>query len=264
LAEHYKNYKEAGKPLELIFSTGDQSKEDFEMYRKEMQEKGGDWLAIPFDEEEIRDDLDTLFEVRGIPKLVIVEEDGTIINDNAVQSIKSDATGANFPWAPPAVGDLASPEGIDESASIAVFMEEVEAASREAIMAQLEEIAKMYILEAKAKNEDPKYRFFVAKSGDGAVPQIRRMASVVETVSPPTEAKKRPQLQKRGSVETMENPDAEALVKGSKHVPMILLDFMDNGAYYNFDGSEITAATISDFIQKYETKTLKREQLTKG
>jgi len=238
LAKHYKQYKEAGKPFEVIFSTADRSEEDFQSYRKEMQDNGGDWLSIPFDEEDTRDQLDTLFKVSGIPKLVIVGEDGRIINENAVRAIKNDATGAEFPWHPPVVCDLAQPEGIEDSPSICVFMEDADADARGAIQAQVEEIAKRYVNEAKAADDDPKYRFYVAKASEGAAPQIRRMSSL-----------------------------APAGTNGDKpsgaHVPMLLLDLMDNGAFYAFEGKEITAETITGFIQAYEAKTLRRQQLQK-
>jgi nucleoredoxin len=260
LAEHYKKYKEAGKPLELVFSTADQSEAEFESYRTEMKEAGGDWLSIPFADKETRSQLDDLFQVQGIPKLVIVGEDGRIINDNAVRAVRNDGSGSDFPWAPPAVGDLAAPEGIDETPSICIFMEETDADMRSAIHAQVENVAQRYIDEGKANDEDPKYRFYIAKANEGAVPKLRRMATL-DLAPQSLEMHKRPQLQKRTSVETMENPDAKCIVAGNVHVPMLLLDLMDSGAYYNFEGSEITANTIAEFIESYEAKTLKREQL---
>merc|ERR1711920_700433 len=99
-----------------------------------------------------------------------------------------------------------------------------------------EEIAKRYANEAKAADDDPKYRFYVAKASEGAAPQIRRMSSL-----------------------------APAGTNGDKpsgaHVPMLLLDLMDNGAFYAFEGKDITAETITGFIQAYEAKTLRRQQL---
>jgi len=40
-----------------------------------------------------------------------------------------------------------------------------------------------------------------------------------------------------------------------------ILDLMDRGAYYAFEGAEITAAAISEFIKAYEEKSLARQQL---
>jgi len=262
LAEHYKKYKEAGKPLEVIFSTGDRSEEDFQNYRKEMKDAGGDWLSIPYDDEDTREQLDTLFKVEGIPKLVIVNEDGSIINDNAVRAVKTDETGADFPWAPPAVCDLSSPEGINDSPSICVFLEEIDAESRKAIEAHVDAVAKTYVAESKATDEDPKYRFFIAKANQGAVTQIRKMATM-DLAPEATGYKNKPEMQKRGSIETMDNPQAQNIAGGGAKVPMLLLDLMDDGAFYRFEGSEITATTITDFIQAFETKKLKKETLQK-
>jgi len=260
LAKHYKNYTEAGKPIEVIFSTADQSQEEFDSYRKEMQREGGNWLSIPYEDEETREALDSLFKVEGIPKLVIVGEDGSVINENAVGVVRGDATGEKFPWAPPAVGDLARPEGIEETPSVCIFLEETDADARQVIQAQVEKVAKMYVEEGKASDEDPKYRFYVASANQGAVPHIRRMSSMAPVAATSDKAA----LQKRGSIETMENPEAQALASGDLHVPMILLDLMDDGAFYTFEGKEITSASINTFLQAYEAKTLQRQQLQKS
>jgi len=260
LAKHYKNYTDAGKPIEVIFSTADQSKEEFENYRKEMQNEGGTWLSIPYEDKETREGLDSLFKVEGIPKLVIVGEDGSIINDNAVGEVRGDVIGEKFPWAPPAVGDLARPEGIEDAPSVCVFLEEADAERRQVIQAQVEEVANMYVAQGKANAEDPKYRFYVASVNQGAVPHLRRMSSMAP-VAPKSDT---PKLQKRGSMETMDNPEAKSLAAGDLHVPMLLMDLMDDGAFYTFEGPEITAATITTFLEGYEKKTLKRQQLQKS
>lgn len=81
------------------------------------------------------------------------------------------------------------------------------------------------------KDEEPLYRFFVAKGEDGAVPQIRKLCGL------PKDAQGRP--------------------------VMMLLDLHDNGAFYVADRSEISAATIETFIKGYEQKTIARQQMQK-
>merc|ERR1712113_304403 len=146
------------------------------------------------------------------------------------------------------------PEGIEDSPSICVFMEDADAEARG------EEIAKRYVNEAKAADDDPKYRFYVAKASEGAAPQIRRMSFLAPAG---TNGDKPKLAQKRNSIETMDNSHATDIAGGGAHVPMLLLDLMDNGAFYTFEGKDITAETITGFIQAYEAKTLRRQQLQK-
>ena len=42
---------------------------------------------------------------------------------------------------------------------------------------------------------------------------------------------------------------------------MLLLDIPDGGAYYLFDGNEVNAGSIREFVAAYEAKTLDRRQL---
>jgi len=196
-----------------------------------MVAEGGDWLAIPWSSSKQRAELDSLFEVSGIPCLVIVDENGRVINKNARAAIGSDPTGEGFPWTPPAVGNLASPEGIDEAASVCVFMEGVGSEQQKHLLSQMEEVSKKYIDAGKAKGNDPAYRFFAATSEDGAVPQIRNLCQL------PKDAQEQPVL--------------------------LLLDLDDDGAFYASDQSEISVATIEALIKAYEGKTIARQQMSK-
>merc|ERR1719375_844908 len=109
-----------------------------------MQNAGGEWLAIPWAKSAERADLDSLFGVTGIPCLVIVDEHGRVINKNARGLVDSDPTGESFPWAPPAVGNLAQPEGLNEMPSICVFMEAVPPEEQKGIASQIEQVAERY------------------------------------------------------------------------------------------------------------------------
>merc|ERR1712176_944140 len=127
LAEHYKAYKEKGLDFEIVFCSSDRDQNSFDGYVKEMRAAGGDWLAIPWADSARRTALNSLFEVSGIPCLVIVDEHGCVINKNARGAISTDPTGASFPWAPPAVGDLAQPQGdFQETPSLIIFMEDAD------------------------------------------------------------------------------------------------------------------------------------------
>merc|ERR1712157_523974 len=70
-------WRDAG--VEVIFVTSDQDDKSFQGYFAEM---GEDWLALPFGNEQIKV-LKQKFNVQGIPTLVVVGQDGEIIDDNA-------------------------------------------------------------------------------------------------------------------------------------------------------------------------------------
>jgi len=229
LAEHYKAYKEAGIPFEVIFVTGDRTEKEFNEYFKDMQSAGGDWLALPWSCSAQRDELNSLFEVSGIPCLVIVDENGQVINKNARGAISQDPRGAAFPWAPPLVGDMGAPEGIDESPSVCIFMEMVTSEQQKAITSEMERVAEFHAASAKFKGEDPEFRFFCAKASEGPVPRIRKMCEI------PIDDASAPQ--------------------------MLLLDLSDNGGFYKSEETEITGASINAFIKSYQSKTCERQQM---
>jgi len=228
LAQHYKAYKEKGLQFEIIFSTGDRSEAEFKDYYKEMQSAGGDWLAIPWAKSAERAGLDSLFGVTGIPCLVIVDEHGRVINKNARGLVDSDPTGESFPWAPPSVGNLAQPEGLNETPSICVLMEGATPEQQKDIVRQMTNVSERYIAAAKAKDEDPQYLFFTACAADGPVPRIRTMCG---------------------------------LPSDDMSVTLLMLDIDDNGAFYKSDEVSITEATIEAFIKAYEAKAIQRQQL---
>jgi len=229
LAEHYKAYKEGGLPFEVIFVTGDRSEKDFKDYYDEMQSAGGNWLALPWSAKAQRDELNSLFEVSGIPCLVIVDENGVVVNRNARGAVSSDPSGAAFPWAPPLVGSLEAPEGIEEQPSVCVFMEALTPEKQKDLISEMERVAERYTLSAKAKGEDPDFKFFCAKASEGPVSRLRNMCEM------PNDDNSSPQ--------------------------MVLLDLTDNGAFYKSGTSDVTETSIEMLIKSYQSKTCERQQM---
>jgi len=254
LCKLYKECKDMGHPFEIIFSTGDRDEESFKSYYEEMASAGGDWLAVPYLDTKRREDLDALFEVQGIPTFVMVDENGTVINKNARGAVAEGAS--KFPWAPPLVGSLSNPEGIDESPAICIFAEALPKAQQEAVIKQLEPISDKYVQKGKAAGEDPEFLFFVAKSSDGPVPRIREMCKLgaapsLDNSVVPTKGETSPV----GLVRSVSNETAPAMGK------MLLLDIPDEGGYYISDAVEITTEGVEDFISQYQGKKLERQQL---
>merc|ERR1712238_307798 len=190
---------------------------------------GGDWLAIPWKDSTRRRELDSLFEVDGIPCLVIVDEHGNIINKNARGAIGNDPTGDSFPWAPPAVGNLSSPEGINDTPAICVFMESASPEHQKKILAELEAASKKCVEEGKSKKEEPKYVFFAAQNTAGVVARIR---------------------------------EACGLPSDAQQVTMLLLTVDDDGAYYTSDAPEVSVSSIEGFIRSFESGSLQRKQMS--
>lgn len=83
LVEAYNDLSSQRDDFELIFISGDEDDESFNDYFSKMP-----WLAIPFADSETRDRLDELFEVRGIPYLVILDDQGKVLTDVGVEIIR--------------------------------------------------------------------------------------------------------------------------------------------------------------------------------
>lgn len=69
--------------FEVIFVSADEDEESFKDYFSKMP-----WLAIPFSDKGKRDHLDGLFEVQGIPHLVLIDEDGKVVSDKGVPIVR--------------------------------------------------------------------------------------------------------------------------------------------------------------------------------
>jgi len=221
LGATYEKVKAAGKRLSVIFCSSDRSGAQFSEYFGEMP---ADWYAIGPDDKR-KEQLSAMFEVQGIPSLVILDAaTGATINANARGAVMSDPDGANFPWKPPAVGDLSSPDGINETVSLCVMAEGCTPAQREALLAMLTLLAQAAI----AAEEE--LLFFMANDAEGAPAQVRKLTELGD-------AKPEPQL--------------------------LLLDIPDNGGYYTCGAAELTAEVVADFLKGFKAGTLERKQLSK-
>ena len=69
--------------LEIVFVSGDQNTDAMLSY---MKESHGDWLAVEHGSQ-LSDDLNNKYDVEGIPTLVVVKADGTLINNDAVGDV---------------------------------------------------------------------------------------------------------------------------------------------------------------------------------
>ena len=93
LAKLYQTLKAEGKSFELLFVSLDKDESEFRKYIADML-----WFAVPFSEDKKRTELAETYKAEGIPHLVVLDVDGSIITDDAVSDVQSDREGNRFPW----------------------------------------------------------------------------------------------------------------------------------------------------------------------
>jgi len=102
LAEAYNKHTKAGKSLEIVFVSSDRGENDFQEYYNIMP-----WLALPYADRKKKNKLSKIFDVQGIPRLVLVDpKTGLATNARANQDILDDTTGEKFPWPKPFAGTV--------------------------------------------------------------------------------------------------------------------------------------------------------------
>jgi nucleoredoxin len=85
LAEFYNNVNANGKVFEVIFSSCDKDEESFQEYLATMP-----WIALPLKDPKCNQ-LSGKFDVSGIPRLVILNQDGKVVNGNARGDVEQGA-----------------------------------------------------------------------------------------------------------------------------------------------------------------------------
>eukprot|EP00543_Licmophora_paradoxa_P003721 CAMPEP_0202455490 /NCGR_PEP_ID=MMETSP1360-20130828/13012_1 /ASSEMBLY_ACC=CAM_ASM_000848 /TAXON_ID=515479 /ORGANISM="Licmophora paradoxa, Strain CCMP2313" /LENGTH=732 /DNA_ID=CAMNT_0049075085 /DNA_START=23 /DNA_END=2221 /DNA_ORIENTATION=+ len=97
LLECLEEVKGAGKKFEIIFCSSDKNKEEFDEYFESMITSNGvGFYALHYNERALKSDLSEMFGVDGIPTLILMKPDGTIISDDGRNAL---GVGAKyFPW----------------------------------------------------------------------------------------------------------------------------------------------------------------------
>jgi len=211
--------KKAGTAFETIFVSSDEDTKSFQEYFASMT----GFLAIPNGDPR-KGKLSKLFNVEGIPTLVTINaETGETINANARGAASADPVGAEFPWKPKPIVDLAtSADGINEEVSLCMMMEGCSSDAQAAAVAMATPLAEA----AKGSEDGP--LFFIATSAQGPAEQIRKLTGLGDAGATPQ---------------------------------LLLLDIPDEGGFYVSDAKEVSAKTISGFIAAYKAGSLSRKQL---
>lgn len=101
LRKIYLELKKQNAPFEIVFCSADKDMKGFQEYFGSMP-----WLTIPFENDVIKQNLNELFEVSGIPRFVMLSPDG-VINPNARGDVESNPSG--FPWKQPTPREMIAP-----------------------------------------------------------------------------------------------------------------------------------------------------------
>jgi nucleoredoxin len=224
LAEWYSESLKA-KGLEIVFVSSDRDEKAFQEYFADQP-----WLALSYSCRKEKEQLSNLCGVEGIPSLVIIDKDGSIINKDGRAAVSSDPTGAELPWYPKPVANLsAGPGHLNDSAVVVALCEAASKDAQKAAEEAMLPIAKKYIDEAKAKGEDdPEISFMIATSPEGISEQLRQMTGLPEPQATPR---------------------------------MILMNIPDDGAYYTCPEGEVTKESVENFVADFFADKLERQQL---
>jgi nucleoredoxin len=212
LVKVYNKMKESRDDFELVFASSDKDEGAFKEYFGEMP-----WLALPYENREAKNSLSKIFEVEGIPSLVVlgpsIDGKREVINAAARGAASLDNI-ADFPWRPKPYSELSSTvecngSDINESTAVIVLCEAADDDEQKEIKDAVKGVAE----KQKALGSD--LLFFYGTSSSGAVPRVRELCKIPES-----------------KFETV----------------MIILDIPDNGGYYVSDCTDITAENIEKFI----------------
>ena len=91
LVEFYNEANKDGKKLEIIFVSADNEEEEFEEYYGTMP-----WLAVEFDD--VLDEVSAKYPASSIPKLTVLNKDGTVKIENAKEAVEDQGIAALADW----------------------------------------------------------------------------------------------------------------------------------------------------------------------
>ncbi|KAG6544785.1 hypothetical protein Mapa_013811 [Marchantia paleacea] len=100
LAKCYNQLKSEGKYFEIVFVSWDKDEDAFDHYFGSMP-----WLALPFSDKKGKKVLEKVYDVQGIPNLVILDSDGKIQQEDAV-AIISEFDSPAYPFTDEKVEEL--------------------------------------------------------------------------------------------------------------------------------------------------------------
>lgn len=166
----------SGKPsLDIVFVSSDRSDDSYNAYRAKMP-----WKAMPLAHTSVKERLSRLFDVSGIPTLIFLRRDGSVLTASGREKVES-APDA-FPWPPAPVEPLeAAGEYINDTPVIVLFTDKMtDAGAEAAAVAAFTAVAAAHF--AAAGNRPPEgIRFAIAGEGDALAEQVRKFLGPAHT-----------------------------------------------------------------------------------
>mmetsp|Transcript_34264 Transcript_34264/g.59984 ORF Transcript_34264/g.59984 Transcript_34264/m.59984 type:complete len:144 (+) Transcript_34264:2211-2642(+) len=93
LIDFYDAVNSNRKVLEVVLVTSDKEERKFTDYYRSMP-----WLAIPFSNQAKIETLENAYEVTSIPRLVLINSDGTLAVDSCIEDVKNLGAAALDNW----------------------------------------------------------------------------------------------------------------------------------------------------------------------
>lgn len=213
LNEAYKVLKSRHDNFELVFISSDRDQEAFDAYYEKMS-----FCALPFELRQEKAQISKLFQVSGIPKLIILgpqQDDGDrpLINDNVRSFIQTNNLD-EFPFIKKNYGDINQADEINDLKSIVILHENGDDDDHE----NIKEVAKKIAANVNGQNGEDTISVYWSLDNSALSQRIRALAKL-------------PEAQK------------------SEDAIMIMLDLPDNGGCYKSNVTDITVENAMAFIK---------------
>jgi len=218
-AQIYEKLKAQGKEFEVVYVSSDKSEETYNEYLSEMP-----WLAIPYADQRKRSKLQVALGVGALPTLVIIDKDRTIITQNGRTELAADPEGAEFPWYPKPLKNMAvTAEGLGEGPAVMIFAEGASQEEQEKAIETMTPIAESNVAGGKP------FVFFYSTQKTPVTSLLRKMCAL----------------------------EGEAQ-DGDKPV-MVVLDLATKS--YAVCDEDVTSDSIQNFLSSFESKELKMTEV---
>ena len=93
LKKFYNEVNANSKKLEIVWISGDQDEEEYDDYFEDMP-----WIAMPFELEDEREDVNEKFDIASIPQLIVLNKDGTAKTKSGKKEVEDHGVGAFNNW----------------------------------------------------------------------------------------------------------------------------------------------------------------------
>lgn len=93
LSDFHSDVNDKEQLMEIVYVSFDKTKEDYDEYRKSMP-----WVALPFGDSR-KDELKKEYKIIGIPHLLVLKPDGTVVVHNGRADVQKKKVQAYEEWA---------------------------------------------------------------------------------------------------------------------------------------------------------------------